>query len=197
MIPRTIYFVILLFCCAVHLKAELQDGDIVFHRSQSKQDLAISTATHSYYTHVGIVFFDGGKPFVYEAIQPVTKTPLADWIDRGREGHFVAKRLKDPNQLDKGKLKHAVESMMGKNYDILFDWSDSEIYCSELVWKAYNRGLDLSLSKLKTLRSFDLTHPSVKVLMKQRYGDKVPYDMSVVAPSDIFDSNLLLTVEEK
>jgi hypothetical protein len=32
--------------------------------------------------------------------------------------------------------------------------------------------------------------------MKQRYGDKVPYDMSVVAPSDIFDSSLLVTIEE-
>lgn len=175
----------------------LRDGDIIFHRSTSRQAVVIAAATHSDYTHVGLVFFDSGKPFVYEAVQPVKRTPLKDWIARGERQHFVVKRLKADRQLNAAALKHEVQNMIGKDYDWLFEWSDGKIYCSELVWKAYQRSHGIEIGGLRSLRDFDLTSPVVVHQMQERYGKRIPWEMSVIAPSDIFDSPLLQTVTNK
>lgn len=92
----------------------LRDGDIIFHRSTSRQAVAIAAATHSDYTHVGLVFFDHGKPFVYEAVQPVKRTPLKEWITRGERQQFVVKQLKADRQLNSAALKYEVQSMLAR-----------------------------------------------------------------------------------
>src|SRR4051812_21024542 len=72
----------------------LETGDVVFQASSTPQSAAIKLATHSSYSHVGMVYAHGGQLDVVEAVDPVKVTPLADWIARGEGGHFVAKRLK-------------------------------------------------------------------------------------------------------
>src|SRR6185503_6516185 len=59
--------------------APLRDGDIIFHTSRSAQSVAIQRATHSPYSHVGLIFIRDGKPYVFEAISTVRYTPLAKW----------------------------------------------------------------------------------------------------------------------
>ncbi len=174
--------------------AELRDGDIVFQRCQSSQAEAIAAATKSYYTHVGIVFFTNNRPFVYEAIQPVSRTPLNEWTQRGLGGHYVVKRLKKSSNIDMSKVKNEVQRLMGRDYDLLFEWSDNRIYCSELVWKAYDRGAMVKIGALKKLRDFDLSSPHVRRIMRERYGETIPLDMDVIAPSEMFNCNELLTV---
>ncbi len=71
----------------------LRDGDIIFHTSRSAQSAAIQRATHSPYSHMGVVLYRGGKPFVFEAIATVRYTPLEDWIARGDGRRFVVRRL--------------------------------------------------------------------------------------------------------
>ena len=73
-----------------------QEGDVLFQTSRSAQSVAIQKATHSPYSHVGIVLFRAGKPYVFEAVQPVKFTPLKSWIRRGMAGRFVAKRMRKP-----------------------------------------------------------------------------------------------------
>jgi hypothetical protein len=68
---------------------QLRDGDIIFQTSQSEQSIAIQKATHSPYSHMGIVFFRNGSPHVYEAIKTVQYTPFRKWVDRGEGGHYV------------------------------------------------------------------------------------------------------------
>ena len=48
-----------------------QDGDLIFQHSASAQSTAVQQATNSYYSHCGIIFYMEGKPFVFEAIEPV------------------------------------------------------------------------------------------------------------------------------
>lgn len=62
----------------------------------SRQSPVIKLAQHSKWTHCGIVFHIGGKAYVYEAVEPVKYTPLKDWIARGKNGVYCAKRLKTP-----------------------------------------------------------------------------------------------------
>lgn len=177
----------------------LKNGDIIFQTSLSGQSKAIQVATHSKYSHCGLIYKDGNEFFVFEAVQPIKRTPLDKWIARGENGKFVIKRLKNAEQVltpaTLQKMKQVGEEFTGKNYDLTFEWSDNKIYCSELIWKVYQRATGLEVGKLQKLSDFDLTNEVVKKKMTERYGDKIPMNEIVISPSSIFDSELLITVK--
>jgi hypothetical protein len=179
----------------------LNDGDIIFHTSASSQSQAIQAATHSKYSHMGLIYRRNNQYYVFEAVQPVKLTPLGDWIRRGKGGHYVVKRLIDAEKILTSnvleKMKAEGSKYLGKGYDLYFEWSDQRIYCSELVWKIYNRVLGLEIGKLQRFHEFDLSHPVVKAKLKERYGDKIPRDEPVISPDQMFRSNLLETVVER
>jgi len=82
-----ILFAVVQFACtnsnAGDLKkqaVELQTGDIIFQSSKSGQSLAVQLATHSRYSHVGMIIKHEGSLQVIEAVQPVMITPLKQWI---------------------------------------------------------------------------------------------------------------------
>jgi hypothetical protein len=184
-------------------KGQIQDGDIIFQTSQSGQSKAIQLATHSKYSHCGMIFgLDSGKGchyYVLEAVQPVKWTPLYAWIARGEGGHYVIKRshtdpMLPPPMLQ--ELKTVGEQYLGKNYDVYFGWGDDKMYCSELIWKVYHRVTGLEFGHLQQLKDFDLSSEPVRKKMKERYGDHIPLNDTVISPSSIFDSELLVTVKE-
>jgi len=193
-------FIFLLFGCGKPAADQLHDGDIIFQTSMSNQSAAIQMATHSKYSHVGIIFFQGDQPYVFEANRTVQYTPLAEWIGRGRDGKYVIKRLLDADRIMTPqaieKLKTVASTFKGKPYDFTFEWSDDSIYCSELVWKIYERGIGIRIGQLKKLRDFDLSNNVVKNKMKERYGSQVPMNETVVSPGDMFSSGLLQTVSK-
>jgi len=176
----------------------LQNGDIIFQTSKSDQSKAIQLATHSKYSHMGIVYETNGAYFVYEAVQPVKLTKLNDWIKRGENSHYVVKRLKNSKELltneNIKKMKAVGEKFKGKDYDTYFEWSDDKIYCSELVWKIYKEALGIEIGELQELKTFDLTSKAVEAKMRERYGDKIPMDEKVVSPGNMFDSEKLTTI---
>ncbi len=176
-------------------------GDILFHTSRSAQSVAIQKATSSPYSHMGIVYVRDGKPFVYEAVQPVKHTPLAEWIARGAGGHYVAKRLRDADRrLDAAaleRMREVGESFRGRAYDLTFEWSDERLYCSELVWKIYQRALGIELGELQSLAAFDLSDPVVKAKRRERWGGPPPASEQFISPAAMFASALLETVHER
>jgi len=131
-------------------------------------------------------------------VQPVKLTPLARWVARGQGQHFVVKRLRDaakvltPAVLE--RLRAEGQPLLGRGYDLAFNWSDKQIYCSELIWKVYDRGLHRQLGQLQHLRDFDLTNPAVQAKLRERYGQQLPLDEPVISPASIFDSAELVTV---
>ena len=187
--------------CTPSAGYEPHDGDIVFHTSRSAQSLAIQLATKSPYSHMGIVYARDGKPFVFEAVQPVKLTPLDDWIARGDGQHVVVRRLRDANARLTAetlrKMRAVGEQLAGRDYDPYFEWSDERIYCSELVWKVFERGAGIELGELQTIADFDLSHPTVQAKVRERYGDNVPLDEVVVSPAAIFDAPDLETVYQR
>jgi len=177
---------------------ELHSGDIIFQVSQSSQSKAIQLATHSKYSHMGIVYKQDEQFFVYEAVQPVRLTPLGSWIDRGEDGHYVVKRLINAEQLLTAEkleqMKEAGAKYQGKNYDIYFEWSDERIYCSELVWKIFKEATGIEIGALEQLRDFDLTDEIVRQKLVERYGDAIPLDEQVISPAVMFNSDQLVTI---
>lgn len=203
--PRTRWLgiVVLLAICACTQSPgyEPRDGDIVFHTSRSSQSLAIQLATKSPYSHMGIVYVRDGKPFVFEAVQPVKLTPLDDWTARGEGGHFVVRRLRDADTRFTAEtlrnMRAVGEQLAGKDYDPYFEWSDERIYCSELVWKVFERGAGIELGELQTIADFDLSHPAVQAKVRERYGDQVPLDEIVISPAAVFAASDLETVYQR
>lgn len=178
---------------------EIKNGDLIFQTSLSGQSKAIQLATKSKYSHCGLIYKDGNEFYVFEAVQPVKQTPLDKWIARGKDGKYVIKRLKNADQVLTSatlqKMKQVGDKFNGKNYDLTFEWSDDKIYCSELIWKIYQRATGIEIGKLEKLSDFDLTNTAVKQKMKERYGDKIPMDEIVISPAAIFDSELLTTIK--
>lgn len=181
--------------------SNFQNGDIIFQTSKSSQSKAIQLATNSKYSHMGIIYENNGQFFVYEAVQPVKLTPLKEWINRGENGHYVIKRLENAKTIltpeTLSKMKQVGDKYKGKSYDIYFEWSDDKIYCSELVWKMYKETTGIEIGKLEQLSDFDLSNDIVKAKMKERYGDNIPMDEKVISPAAMFNSDNLITIEEK
>lgn len=179
-------------------KETIKEGDLIFQTSLSEQSEAIQLATKSKYSHCGVVFKKDNNFYVFEAVQPVKATPLKTWINRGKNGDFVVKRLVNSETLltkeNLEKLKKAAKKFDGKDYDLTFEWSDDKIYCSELIWKIYKNGIGIAISRTEKLKDFDLTHQKVLAKLKERYGDKIPINETVVSPKTLFESSSLRLV---
>jgi hypothetical protein len=171
-----------------------KNGDLIFIVNPSGQGKAIQLATRSSFTHVGIIFIENGKPMVYHAVEPVSKNSLEEFIDMSVDGHYEIRRLKDQALLTPARIEAMLQearSKLGLHYDLAFNWSDEELYCSEFVWKLYDHALKLHIGDPKPLKSFDLSHPAVKARLEARYGKNIPYNENMISPGDMYTSFLL------
>ncbi len=185
----------------INYNQSLKNGDIIFQTSKSSQSKAIQLATNSKYSHMGIIYENDGKFFVFEAVEPVKLTPLQEWKNRGENGHYVIKRIKNSENILTNRVVNEMkvygEKFKGKSYDIYFEWSDDKIYCSELVWKIYKEVANIEIGKLERLSDFDLSNEIVQNKMKERYGENIPMNEKVISPAEMFNSENLITIEEK
>src|SRR5689334_21000521 len=114
---------------AIPAATPLRDGDLVFQTSRSGQSLAVQRATHSPWSHMGVVLMRGGKPYVFEASATVRYTPLAAWAAHGEAGRYTVRRLRQPlTTAQLAKLRAAAGTYAGRPYDLYFEWSDERIY---------------------------------------------------------------------
>jgi hypothetical protein len=177
---------------------KIQEGDMIFQTSQSKQNEAVRIATNSKFSHCGIVFIEKGKKYVFEAVKPVKYTPLEAWITHGKDNHFVVTRLKNASKILNAqtiqKMKAYATGMNNKDYDLYFDWSDDKIYCSELIWKIYKNGAGIELCPLQKMKDFNLKDLRVQAILTERYGAKIPLEENVVAPSNLEQSKIVTKI---
>lgn len=177
---------------------EPQTGDIIFQVSRSSQSKAIQQATHSNYSHTGMVVIRNGKPYVFEAIGPVVFTALPNWIARGENGKYIVRRVNGGlSSQQQHKLIQMTKSYLGKSYDLVFSWTDERQYCSEVVWKVYHNALGMRVGELQKLKDFDLKQPAVQAKLKERYGKNIPLNETVISPQAVFDAPQLKTVAKE
>ena len=182
------------FALSRNVQPQFLDGDIVLQTSQSSQSQAIQLATHSKWSHVGIIFYKGATPYVYEARGPVGFRTLKDFVSSGVGGKYLVRRLKQGLSLgDVKRLYSEGQKFLSKPYDIYFEWSDDRIYCSELVWKMYQNALGVSIGTLQKLGDYDLSSPQVQKIIAERYGSDVPLNEDVISPESIASDSLVLT----
>ena len=133
MFRRSLFFLMVLagalFC--QERNQTLQNGDLIFQKSLSIQSKAIEIATNSPYTHIGIVYIEKGRPYVYEAAATVQLTPLLTWIKRGANAHYVIKRVKNSQErlsaqtLKKMKAAGVTIVTIEHNINIIMEVSDN------------------------------------------------------------------------
>ena len=184
--------------CCWKPPVDLQTGDLIFQISRSAQSKAIQQATHSPYSHVGMILIRNGRPYVYEASLNVHFIPLGLWVMKGVQGEYVVKRLKKSREVltpDRLKrLEQEAVSHRGKLYDYRFAWNDERMYCSELVWKIYERSIGLRIGDPRPLKEYDLGSPALRSKLTERYGGKSPLEEPMISPAALYYSDLLETV---
>lgn len=178
----------------------LNEGDLVFQSQGGDFSKAIKLATHSKYNHMGMVFIRGGKPYVLEAVGPVKFTSWDRWTKNGTGGHFVAKRSKDTKPLTPDALKKMEElskKFLGKRYSFTFEWNDQSFYCSGLVWRIYHDATELEIGRFQELKELELSDPLVKKELKKYFGPFVPMGHKIISPEQMFESDLLTTIDQR
>ena len=179
----------------------LKEGDLVFQSFRSDQTEAVELATSSPYAHIGMILWHDNRLMVYEAFGSVKFTAVDSWIKRDQGRHFVVRRLKNANGIltteNLAKLESVALTFDGRLFDFDLNWSDERIYCSELIWKIYDRALKIDIGSLRELKDFDLSSPEVQNKLKERFPRGAPLDETVISPQDIFQSPLLTTVYEQ
>lgn len=155
-------WVAMVLCLPTALVADLgttyqpRAGDLVFQSLPSSPLVdAIEGATHSPYSHCGLVEEREGQFFVLEALGTVHRTPLSRWIAQGRDGALDAYRLRDCSPDTITALVAAAETHLGKPYDPLYQLDDDAIYCSELIYHAYSAATGQPLGTLDRLGDLD------------------------------------------
>ena len=161
-----------------------KDGDLIFQTELLPRGMAIQAATASRYNHVGIIFKENGKYYVYEAIGTVTKTPLDSFVNRrGTFGRYTVMRP-NKNNIDVNALKNYIRAQIGKRYDPQLKWTDSKMYCSELVWKAYHNSNSLKISTPKSIEDRIIGKVLLPVI-PPKYIKNLDINDLVVSPADL------------
>jgi hypothetical protein len=211
---------------------KLKEGDIVFIESNSERAPAIKKLTGSNLTHCGIVFRDQRNNWiVYEgAGRPYSYSDLADWIGResgnGNKNPIYVRRLTDTN----GRLNSKIENLRTKakdlhdtSYDFGFAWKNKHpsgkeyIYCSELVWKAFNDAVGIALKNPHPLSEYidkkrddtqrtpaerKAVEDDFEIYLNNKkskdHRDGRPYERSelAISPVEVFDSTELEAVTD-
>lgn len=181
----TAFFCRSIFYAVSNLTYTPQEGDVIFHVSQSSQSAAIKIGTLSRYSHCGLIVGQDDKLYVLEAENGLEMTPIRQWLKRGRMGdHYRVMRLKEPKTLH-------IDHTTGGRYDSAFRFNNGKYYCSELVWEQYKKN-DILLCQSKQLHEYHFLYLPMVQKQIQRRG----FDMNqeVVAPSDLIKSHHLRTV---
>lgn len=169
-----------------------QEGDILF-QSLPHGDLvnSIEGVSQSEWSHCGILVKQEGEWMVAESIQDVRHTPLAQWVLRGRGCKVHTYRVKDlpENHPDyRTKLAAGISEHLGKPYDINYAPGDDLIYCSELVYKVYDRELGIQIGDWQKLG--DLNWEPHQEYIKELEGS-LPLDREMITPVQLTRSPLV------
>ena len=124
-----------------------QTGDIIFQISRSSQSKAIQLATHSDYSHTGMLVIRNKKPYVFEAVGPVKYTPLKQWIAHGEKGKYVVRRVEGGLSVEQQqKLAQTAKRYLGKPYD--FSFSGLKTAVINLIHNARQKGEEIDVNSL-------------------------------------------------
>ena len=170
-----------------------QDGDIIFQSlPRNKLTKTIEGTTHSPYSHCGVVLKKDNKWVVIEALVKVKYTSLSKWIRQGRYGKFAVYRLKPGYKSVIPRFLEELKGFINLPYDFKYKMDDDEIYCSELIFKAFKKASDEELGKLVKLG--DLDWKPYEEIIEYFEGSKAPLERIMITPKHLSEARQLKKV---
>ncbi len=161
-------------------------GDVVFQSlGRSKLGELIEGSTDSRFSHCGLVLKKGDDWFVIEAIGPVREIALPDWIAQGH-GAFAAFRLRAEYEERIPAMIASARTFLGRPYDHRFRFDDEKIYCSELVFKAFQSATGEMLGRVRKVR--ELNWEPYRAFIEELEGGPVPLDREMITPRDVSEA---------
>lgn len=162
----------------------LQEGDLILRRGRSIESFAVVMADQDQdYSHIGIVVFENGKPWVIHAVpgesgekpERVIREVPQSFLSRKKASGFAVFRSVFPPDSCK---KVAAKALQYFNNNLEFDHeynlrSEDKLYCTELVLRAY---LELKLD------TAFLEYTKIRIFM----GDKLILMPGIFAKSPQF-----------
>lgn len=145
-----------------HGEVVFKSGDVVFRRGQGVVSRAVLTVdVGSGYSHAGLIRRHEGETWVIHASPGESlaqeTTLLTESFDDFR-GPFSTALYRPSPEFEEiaaraAEIAHGY-ALEGRTFDPRFDLeSESELYCTELVWKAYlEAGLDLVEGEIDEIR---------------------------------------------
>ena len=169
-----------------------QVGDVLFQSLKfSPVVFAIEGTTKSPYSHCGILTKKEGSWLVCEAIGPVKLTPIKTWIKQGRLKKYDVYRFKEKYSTKLPELIQEVKKYMGKPYDIMYDFNDKKIYCSELIFKGFKSVYKEDLGQVVELGELDWK-PYEPIIRK--IDPTLPLKRKMITPKHLSEAEQLKEV---
>jgi len=142
----------------------LKDGDLVFRKGRSIESyVVLITDRTSSYSHVGVIYMLNKTPYVIHTV-PGESEVGTDYVKMEKLSVFFSSEKASRGSIFRLKEQYAnsakLAALSAKSFfddKIIFDdafdlKSENKLYCTELVWKAYQKvGIDLTQGKYDKL----------------------------------------------
>lgn len=175
--------------CAVFnspTKYEPREGDLVFQALPLEVDLvrAIEGITRSHYSHVGVLHRREGEWTVIEATsEGVVYTPFEKWKSIGRDNRWAAYRIMAGQREHVPAFMQNLHPHAGKRYDFNYELDEEKLYCSELVYHAWQKTTGQQMGRLT--RIGDLNWQPFAETIKKYNGGPMPPDRQLISPVEL------------
>jgi len=174
---------------------EPKEGDLVFQALPLDLDLvvAIEGVTKSNYSHVGVLHKRDDEWTVIEASGPgVIYTAFDKWKTHGRNERWAAFRLKAKQQKHIPQFLTNLHPHAGKAYDFKYELSENKLYCSELIYHAWEKTTGQKMGKLT--RIGDLNWKPHQKTIEKYNGGPMPLDRQMISPIELSKASQLQRV---
>lgn len=162
--------------------APLEPGDLVYLALPGAAGGAISGASGSRASHIGIVCTTVPEVRVIHAYGRVREEPLARFLARGTGGYAVT-RYAFPAPATREAFVAGARSFLGWPYDRHYRIDNRELYCSELVYRAFLDGAGLTPVPLAPM-DFRPEDPEIWAFWTRFFQGEVPQGEPGIAPGD-------------
>ncbi len=167
-----------------------KDGDVIFQGAAGDPlGELIKGLSKSVIAHCGLIYLKGGKWQVLEANGAnVHETPLADF-QKAEGGQYQVGRLNDKDKTKLAAFIKSAQKFLGRPYDLKFTMDDEHLYCSEVLYKAYQTAYQKELAPLVTFGDLPWQPYEAQIMLMN--DGKVPTDLKLVLPAKLAASDQL------